>query len=100
MAVRSSWANWASWAFQVTVVVRIVRAPRWAGALRPSGRRRGGGFRARHRPGTEAPGQRLGTVPRRDHRLRPETVSSAARSPTGSAFSGRTTPDTRPPDPR
>ena len=28
MALRSSWA---SWAFQMTVVVRIIRAPRWAG---------------------------------------------------------------------
>ena len=35
MAVRSSWA---SWAFQVTVVVRIVPAPRWAGLCgRPGG---------------------------------------------------------------
>ena len=40
------------------------------GARRPAGRRRGGGNRARHRAGTEASGQRLGTVPRRDHRLR------------------------------
>ena len=40
------------------------------GALRPAGRRRGGAGRARHRAGTEASGQRLGTVPRRDHRLR------------------------------
>jgi hypothetical protein len=28
MALRTSWA---SWAFQMTVVVRIIRAPRWAG---------------------------------------------------------------------
>lgn len=48
----------------------------------------------------EAPGQRLDTVPRRDHRLWPGTVSSAAKSPAGSAFSGRTTPDARPPSRR
>jgi hypothetical protein len=38
------------------------------------------------------------SVPRRDHRLRPGTASSAASSPAGPAFSGRTTPDARPPD--
>ena len=46
----------------------------------------------------EASGQRLDTVARRDHRLRPGTASSATGSPAGSAFSGRTTPNTRPPD--
>src|ERR1700730_16108798 len=83
---------------QVTVVVRFVRAPRWAGALRPAGRRRGVGCRPGHRAGTGAPGQRLDTVPRWDHRLRPGTASSMARSPAGSAFSGRATPNARPPD--
>jgi len=34
----------------------------------------------------------------RDHRLRTGTTPSAASSPAGSAFSGRTTPDTRPSD--
>src|SRR5207245_10028120 len=42
--------------------------------------------------GTQAPGQRLDTVSRWDHRLRPGTASSAARSPAGVVFSGRTAP--------
>jgi hypothetical protein len=58
-------------------------------ALWPVGRRRGVGCRARRRAGTGAPGQRLDTVPRRDHRLRPGTASSVARSPASSAFSRR-----------
>ena len=34
----------------------------------------------------------------RDPRLRTGATPSAASAPAGSAFSGRTTPDTRPPD--
>lgn len=63
-------------------------APRRAGALRPAERRRGAGGRARHRAGTEAAGQRLGTVRRRDHHLQPGTASSAARSPAGRPSAG------------
>ena len=51
------------------------RAPGRPGATMSSGsaagRHHGGGCRACHRAGTEAPGQRLGIVPRRDHRRRP-----------------------------
>jgi hypothetical protein len=86
------------WAFQMTVVVRIVRAPRWAG---PRGQL-GGVVAVAAVPAAARALKRLasgsGTVPSRDQRLRRGTVSSAARSPAGSAFSGRTTPDTRPPD--
>jgi hypothetical protein len=50
------------------------RAPGRPGATMSSGSAAGrhpGGGRACHRAGTEAPGQRLGIVPRRDHRRRP-----------------------------
>jgi hypothetical protein len=51
------------------------RAPGCPGATMSSGsaagRHHGGGCRACHRAGAEAPGQRLGIVPRRDHRRRP-----------------------------
>ena len=90
--------RWASWAFQMTVVVRINRAPRWAG---PCGQL-GGVVAVAAVPATARALKRLasGSVPSRAGitACGGGTVSSAARSPAGSAFSGRTTPDTRPPD--
>ena len=95
MALRSSWA---SWAFQMTVVVRIIRAPRWAG---PCGQL-GGVVAVTAVPATAPALKRLasGSVPSRagitacgggpfhPRRGRPQARPSA----------GRTTPDTRPPD--
>ena len=82
----------------MTVVVRIIRAPRWAG---PCGQL-GGVVAVPAAPATARALKRLasGLVPSRAGitACGGGAVSSAARLPAGSAFSGRTTPDTRPPD--
>src|SRR6185437_5710680 len=78
MALRSSWA---SWAFQVTVVVWITRASRWAGLCGQLG-------------GVVAPAAWYCRAP--GSPPAPGVASSAARSLAG--FSGRTTPDRRSPD--
>ena len=48
--------------------------------------------RARHPAGTEVPGRRPGTVPRRDHRLRPGTALSAAGRPRARPSAGAPRP--------
>ncbi len=68
--------------FQVTAAAPVVRT-RDGQALRLAGRRRGVGCHARPAPRQGSP-RAAGTTP------------SAASSPAGSAFSGRSTPDTRP----